>query len=29
LASEEGAPFIAPPRFAIASTLLRRWLDGA
>jgi NAD+ diphosphatase len=29
LAGEEGAPFLAPPRFAIANTLLRRWLDGA
>ena len=23
-----GAPFLAPPPFAIANTLLRRWLDG-
>jgi NAD+ diphosphatase len=27
LAGEAGAPFLAPPPFAIAYTLLRRWLD--
>ena len=29
LARQEGAPFAAPPHFAIARTLLERWLDGA
>ncbi|HYJ31333.1 MAG TPA: NAD(+) diphosphatase [Allosphingosinicella sp.] len=29
LAGAEGAPFTAPPRFAIARTLLERWLAGA
>jgi NAD+ diphosphatase len=29
LAGEEGAPFAAPPHFAIARTLLERWLAGA
>jgi NAD+ diphosphatase len=28
MAREEGAPFVAPPRFAIAFTLLERWLAG-
>lgn len=28
LAGEPGAPFLAPPPFAIAHTLLRHWLDG-
>jgi NAD+ diphosphatase len=28
LAGAPGAPFIAPPHFAIAHTLLRHWLDG-
>jgi NAD+ diphosphatase len=28
LAGEPGAPFLAPPPFAIANTLLRRWLEG-
>jgi NAD+ diphosphatase len=28
LAGEEGAPFQAPPPYAIANTLLTRWLDG-
>jgi NAD+ diphosphatase len=29
LAGAEGAPFLAPPPFAIAYTLLERWLAGA
>jgi NAD+ diphosphatase len=29
LAGERDAPFLAPPRFAIAHTLLTRWLAGA
>ena len=29
LAGEPGAPFLAPPPFAIAYTLLERWLDQA
>ena len=29
LAGEAGAPFAAPPHFAIARTLLERWLAGA
>ena len=29
LAGEADAPFLAPPPFAIANTLLRRWLDSA
>jgi NAD+ diphosphatase len=29
LAGEPDAPFVAPPRFAIAHTLLERWLAGA
>ena len=29
LAGDEAAPFAAPPRFAIARTLLERWLAGA
>jgi NAD+ diphosphatase len=29
LAGEPGAPFLAPPPFAIANTLLARWLEGA
>jgi NAD+ diphosphatase len=29
MAGAEGAPFVAPPAFAIAHTLLERWLDGA
>lgn len=28
LAGEAGAPFVAPPRFAIACTLLERWIRG-
>ena len=28
LAGEAGAPFLAPPPFAIAHTLLRAWVDG-
>jgi NAD+ diphosphatase len=28
LAGEPGAPFLAPPPFAIANTLLRAWVDG-
>jgi NAD+ diphosphatase len=28
LAGEAGAPFLAPPPFAIANTLLRAWADG-
>jgi NAD+ diphosphatase len=28
LAGEAGAPFLAPPPFAIANTLLRAWVDG-
>jgi len=28
LAGEPGAAFLAPPRFAIARTLLHRWVDG-
>ena len=28
LAGDAGAPFLAPPPYAIAHTLLRRWLDG-
>ncbi len=28
LAGAPGAPFLAPPPFAIANTLFRRWLDG-
>ncbi|HEY0043947.1 MAG TPA: NAD(+) diphosphatase [Allosphingosinicella sp.] len=28
LAGEAGAPFLAPPPFAIAHTLLRHWADG-
>ena len=27
LAGEPDAPFLAPPPFAIANTLLRRWLE--
>ena len=26
LAGEDGAPFLSPPAFAIAHTLLERWL---
>jgi len=29
LAGDAAAPFVAPPRFAIAHTLLERWLAGA
>jgi len=29
LAGDEGAPFQAPPAFAIANTLLKRWIEGA
>jgi NAD+ diphosphatase len=29
LAGEPGAPFLAPPHFAIAHTLLRHWADSA
>jgi NAD+ diphosphatase len=29
LAGDAGAPFLPPPPYAIAHTLLRRWLDGA
>ena len=29
LARDEGAPFMAPPHFAIANTLFRRWLKQA
>jgi len=29
LAGEEGAPFAAPPPFAIARTLLQAWVEGA
>jgi len=29
LAGDASAPFVAPPRFAIAHTLLERWLAGA
>jgi NAD+ diphosphatase len=28
LAGEPGAPFLAPPPFAIANTLLTRWVEG-
>ena len=28
LAGDADAPFLAPPPYAIAHTLLRRWLDG-
>ena len=28
LAGDPAAPFIAPPRFAIAHTLIERWADG-
>ncbi len=28
LAGEDGAPFLAPPAYAIAHSLLRAWLDG-
>ena len=28
LAGDAGAPFQAPPPYAIANTLLTRWLDG-
>jgi NAD+ diphosphatase len=28
LAGEDGAPFLPPPPFAIANTLLRQWLEG-
>jgi NAD+ diphosphatase len=28
MADDSAAPFIAPPHFAIAHTLFRRWLDG-
>lgn len=29
LAREDGAPFLPPPRYAIAHTLLTAWVDGA
>ncbi|MDO6416869.1 NAD(+) diphosphatase [Sphingomonas sp. BIUV-7] len=29
LAGEDGAPFLAPPSYAIAHTLLRAWAEGA
>jgi NAD+ diphosphatase len=29
LAGEEGAPFLPPPRYAIAHSLFGRWLEGA
>jgi NAD+ diphosphatase len=29
LAGDPDAPFLAPPHFAIAHTLLERWLEGA
>jgi NAD+ diphosphatase len=29
IAGKEGAPFLPPPRFAIARTLLDHWLSGA
>ena len=29
LAGDTAAPFLAPPRFAIANSLMRRWLAGA
>ena len=28
LRGDPDAPFLAPPRFAIARTLLERWADG-
>jgi len=28
LAGDPGAPFLAPPPFAIANTLLKRWMEG-